>query len=114
MRKLSITLILALVIGISMAPAIASAGIGPCPGQGTGNPISMMPLYKNVLSDVVSLKAEVEAALAGCEGDTSQVEGMLDEINDIVASATVGSNYIYQKDQLLLAKAKLEELLCML
>jgi len=114
MKKLIITLTLILAIGLAMTPAIASDGYsGPCPGYGTGTPVSFLPLYNLALGQVNTLTQEVHAAMEGSESNP-EVEEKLSDINDLVKSATLGSNYIYQKDLLLLAKGQLEATLAMI
>jgi len=103
-------------IGLMMTPAIASDGKmdGPLPGKGTGQPISTLPLYRLALSNTIDLRDQVMVALENYDGDISVFDPLLEEISSIVASATVGSNYLFQKDQLVYAADLMQQLLAIL
>jgi hypothetical protein len=91
----------------SSVPGIPGA---PCSGNGIYTPASNMPLYVTALHDVNALLDEVHAQMADME-DTSEWEEQLEAINEKIAEAADGSNYVNKKDLLMEAKAMLEALL---
>lgn len=99
------------ITGNSSMPSIPVVPTGPsCPGHAIYTPASNMPLYVTALHDVNALLDEVHAQMADME-DTREWEEQLGAINDKIAEAAEGSNYVNKKDHLMEAKAMLEALL---
>ncbi|RZN45168.1 hypothetical protein EF808_06850 [archaeon] len=82
----------------------------PCAGNGIYTPASNMPLYVTALQDVNELIDEVHAQMADME-DTTEWEEQLEAVNEKIAAASEGTNYVNKKDLMMEAKAMLEALL---
>lgn len=110
MKNWKMILPLALISMLAVMP-MASGDVGPsCPGYGTGNAASFLPFYVTALGNVNTLMEQLQEKMDQMD-DVSMYSEQLEEINGLITRATMGTNYIHQKDVLLMAKTKLQALL---
>ncbi len=119
MKKAILGLFIALTFFVAAIPAAtATSGPGvpvvpvgpPCPGFAIYTPATTMPLYVTAMQDTNALVAQLQELLAGME-DTSGYDQQIAVINEQIALAAQGSNYVHKKDLVLTAKTLLEQFL---
>lgn len=116
MKKALLGILIALTFFVAAIPA-ATASSGPsvpsgppCPGFAIYTPATTMPLYVAAMQDTNALVGQLQEFLAGVE-DPSAYDEQITAINEQVAMAAQGSNFVHKKDLVLVAKTLLEQFL---
>jgi hypothetical protein len=73
-------------------------------------PATFMPLFVTAMQDTNMLMIQLQEVLAGME-DTSAYDQQIAVINEQIALAAQGSNFVHKKDLVLVAKSLLEQFL---
>jgi len=107
MNKSAIGILLIMVL-ITITTPIALAK--PCVNW---TPATTMPLYVTAMGDTNALAEQLQTVLANIE-DPSQYAEHIQAISDQIALAAQGANFVHKKDQVLVAKQMLEDLLATL
>ena len=125
MKKAVLSLMIIAALIAAMAPILSAAGGAPC-GPNTPNnpvmptspqnwasPVIYMPLFVTAMQETNALAEQLQAALEGIE-DPSQYAEQIQAISEQIALAAQGANFVHKKDQVLVAKQMLEDLLATL
>ena len=109
MKNWKMILPLTLIVMLAVIPMASGTG-STCPGHGTGNAASFLPFYVTAMGNINTMMEQLQDKM-GQMDDVSMYSEQLDEINGLIAKASMGTNYLYKKDILLMANTKLQSLL---